>query len=579
MSTTSIVPAPKPIVAPAVAAPDWDLGADTWAATDALGRTLPMGGEVRAPQPGKVVGMFYFLWQGSHGTPGPYDVSKILAADPQNPKWGEENAPHWWGEPEAGYYRANDPWVIRRNLEMLQNAGVDVLFMDATNAFTYTDQVKALCDTAMAMRAQGQHTPQIAFLTHSRAADTQQRLWNEFYSKNLYPELWFKWQGKPLILGIRDDKLPDGQQLPDEIKNFFTWRYSWAWDGGAGKWPWIDYSPQHTGQNPEGVLEEIPVAVASHPTLNIGHSFHDGKQPPLDEHLLTPTFGQGLYFAQQWKRALDVDPPFVFVDGWNEWVAQRFVVKDATGPDFLGKQTKKGDTFFVDAFNAEFNRDIEPNKSGSSDNLYYQLVANVRRFKGARPVPVASGPRRIAIGGGFKEWSVVGPQYRAAIGNTLHRDALGWGDIHYVNTSGRNDIVSSKVARDARNVYFYAQTQAALSPRTDPKWMMLFVNTDQNPHTGWNGYDLRVGALGGDAHHTSVERWQNGGWRQVAPAPMAFAGTELELALPRSLWNTKGLSFDFKWVDNASPDDMNDWFVSGDVAPPRRFNYRFIATP
>ena len=564
--------------AASVTAPDWDLRSDTWAATDALNRTLPMGGRVRAPQPEKLVGMFYFIWQGEHGTPGPYDISKLLAADPKNPKWGGEGAFHWWGEPEAGYFRALDPWVIRRNLALIQAAGVDVLFLDVTNSYTYPQEVKALCDMAMAMRAQGQHTPQIAFITHANAAQTQQKLWDEFYSKDLYPELWFKWQGKPLILGIRDDKLPDGQELPDQIKDFFTWRYSWAWDAGPGKWQWIDKYPQNPGLSPEGVVEQMPVAVASHPTSNIGRSFHGGQEPPLDEHLLAPTYGEGLHFQEQWERALQVDPPFIFVDGWNEWVAQRFVVHDASGPDFLGKPTKTGDSFFVDAFNAEFNRDIEPMKSGSSDNLYYQLVANVRRFKGARPVPVASAPRRLNIGGGFGQWNTVAPEYRSAIGDTLHRDAPGWGDLHYENTSGRNDIVAAKVARDNRRVYFYVRAHAPLSPRSDPKWMMLFIDADQNPRTGWHGYDLRVNARGGDNRHASVERWQNGAWRSVAPAPMAFSGAQLELSLPRSLWKTPDLAFDFKWVDNAAPDDLSDWFTNGDVAPPRRFNFRFVTT-
>ena len=46
------------------------------------------------------VGLFYFLWLGEHGRTGPYDVSKILAADPDaghNP-----NSPVWGGHGEIG---------------------------------------------------------------------------------------------------------------------------------------------------------------------------------------------------------------------------------------------------------------------------------------------------------------------------------------------------------------------------------------------------------------------------------------------------------------------------------------------
>ena len=70
---------------------------------------------------------------------------------------------------------------------------------------------------------------------------------------------------------------------------------------------------------------------------------------------------------------------------------------------------------------------------------------------------------------------------------------------------------------------FYAETNAPLSPRTDARWMMLFINADQNPQTGWHGYDLRVNALGGDPNSASVEKWENGVWVKQAAAKMAFA--------------------------------------------------------
>ena len=128
----------------AQADPQRDLYADTWVATDALGRGLPLGGEVRPPRDDKFVGIFYFVWQGFHGHDTIYDITKILAADPNNPQWGPPHAFHWWGEPEVGYYRATDPWVARRNLQMLAVAGVDCLFVDVTNAFTYPAEMNVL---------------------------------------------------------------------------------------------------------------------------------------------------------------------------------------------------------------------------------------------------------------------------------------------------------------------------------------------------------------------------------------------------------------------------------------------------
>ncbi len=218
-----------------------DLHADTWVATDALGRKLPLGGAVRAPRSDRFVGIFYFVWQGYHGTSGPYDISRLLAASPTHPQWGGTGAFHWWGEPEVGYFRATDPWVARRNLEMLAIAGIDTLFIDVTNAFTYPAEMTVLFETARQMRAQGNPTPQFTFLLNAHTVPTVKTLWAKWYQANQYPELWFRWQGKPLILADIDAKEKD-EAIPDEIKSFFTWRKSWfetdpnGWFGNGRGW-------------------------------------------------------------------------------------------------------------------------------------------------------------------------------------------------------------------------------------------------------------------------------------------------------------------------------------------------------
>ena len=53
-----------------------------WPATDALGRELPLTAEVGLPKKDRFVGIFYLLWTGDEFSYGPYDVSKILAEQP-----------------------------------------------------------------------------------------------------------------------------------------------------------------------------------------------------------------------------------------------------------------------------------------------------------------------------------------------------------------------------------------------------------------------------------------------------------------------------------------------------------------
>ena len=346
-----------------------DLYSDTWVATDAIGRTLPLGGQVRAPQPGKVAAMFYYLWQ--QNGPVVSDISKALAADPKNPQFGGPTSFHWWGEPEAGYFNASDPWIIRRNMSMLADAGIDVIFFDVTNAYTYLDSVKAIGEVSRQMRAQGNATPQFAFLTNARGGRTQTELYEKFYSQDLYPELWYRLDGKPFLLGAPDALMDDGSEMSDEVKNGFSRRQSWAWSNpggwygdGKGKWPWLDNTPQNPGLSPDGKIEQIVVETAQHPTTNKGKSYRDGKQPPVDKYGIAKETPLGLHFDEQWKRALEVDPPLVFITQWNEWLAQRFVVNETQKQGMLGRVLEPGESFFVDVYNAEYNRDIEPMKGG-----------------------------------------------------------------------------------------------------------------------------------------------------------------------------------------------------------------------
>jgi len=556
-----------------------DTQSDTWVATDALGRTLPSFEECGPPRPGKYVGIFYFLWLGQHGR-DLHDNTKILNANPDNPQYGPAGAFHWWGESHLGYYLSDDEFVIRKHAQMLTDAGVDVLFFDVTNGFTYDENYLTLCRVFEDIRSAGRTTPQIAFLANAHSAEVVQKLYDRFYSKALYPELWFRWQGKPLILTPKDG-------LSTKLKEFFTIRQSWAWTdqkgwfgNGKDKWPWLDHYPQQPGWHENlDKPEEIPVCAAQHPTSNIGRSFHDGKQPTLDQIASE----KGLCFNEQWRRALEVNPEFVFITGWNEWVAQRFVKQANLPPDqFLGRKLEVGETFFVDQYNQEYSRDIEPMRGGHGDNYYYQMAANIRRFKGVRQRPKASAPQTIRINRDLSQWQNVYPAFLDDIGDTTHRNHPGWTPVGtYTNTTGRNDFDTMKVARDENNLYFYVRTREPITPPEGSNWMLLLLNTDGDARNGWEGYDAIVNRTIRDESTSVLERNTGGwNWQPVTEVKFVVVGNEMHLAIPRSalgLQPEKGpLRFDFKWADNV-PDSGNilDFIDKGDVAPNGRFSYRY----
>ena len=562
-----------------------DLYQDTWVASDALGRQTPTSKDTGLPRPDRTVGMFYFVWHGKRGGNEPlYDNSKIIN-DPTHDKFGPLGAFHWWGEPAVGYFHADDPWVARKNLIMLSDAGVDVLFFDATNAYTYPEAVSTLCHQAEFLRSQGERTPQIAFLTHSRTGFTVTKLYNELYSKGLYSNLWFHWHGdpKPLILGDKAGKNDDGTPLDQKIADSFTWRQSWAWDPGQDKWQWIDNSPQRFGWHDDPAkAEEVPVSVAGHPVTNIGRSRSNNIEPPLNDQLLTQDTSKGDYFSEQWTNALKIGPEFIFVTGWNEWIAQRFTVSAGQKMGFVGRSLGPGDSFFVDNYDEEFSRDIMPMQGGYGDDYYMQLVDGIRRYKGARPTPVQHGFIKSSLTNQFAAWSRVSPEFRSTVGGAMHRNWDGWGALTYVNNSGRNEIAVAKVACDRDDIYFYVRTVAAITSWDSPNWMQLLIETDQNSGGGWDRYDYIVNSHVLSGNSTMLTRFSDG---KTATVKYRASGNQMVVVIPRrllGLTNTGRTTFDFHWVDNspAGPGaNPADWWYDGDSAPDGRFNYRYINVP
>lgn len=560
--------------------------ADTWVAQDAKGIELITGKAGAEIRKDKYVGIFYFIWQGAHGydtnrkspdervmkklptdTLSPYDITKILQKDSINPQYGPNHAFHYWGEPYFGYYLADDEWIIRKHAQMLSDAGVDVIILDVTNAAIYFTQFSKIAETYRKMRQEGQSTPQIAFIVNSAPQKTVARLYEQVYKPGLYQDLWFNWKGKPLLLAP-----PEG--LTDETRQFFSHRQSWAWSkgqewfaDGKDKWPWLDHTPQSYGwHESKDKPEQISVAIAEHPVSNIGRSFHDGKEPEKKSS------GDGLYFAEQWERALAVDPEFVFVTGWNEWVAMRFI--DGRAKNFLGKPIEKGDTYFVDLYNDEYSRDAEPVKASFRDNYYYQLVNYIRKYKGARPIPLYKENKSIKIDGNFNDWKDVSAVFKDDKGDTFHRKHPGWGRIkEYTNTSGRNDIVETKVISDDRNVYFYVKTAEYLVPDTAANWMNLYLKTSDE-QINWEGFNYLVNhkKAGNLLKYTDKKTWES-----IGKIDFRYQNNKMEIVIPKSLLgiNEKSFTLDFKWTDNIIPGDAMLWLDQGDTAPNARFKYRY----
>ena len=634
-----------------------DIFPDTWVATDALGRTMPdyaAVGPVKQDQR-RVVGIFYIAWHRDSlsGMKKPYagDVTKVLASDPaarldaRHPLWTESS--YHWGEPEAGYFLSKDEYVIRKDMSMLADAGVDVLVMDVTNAVRYWDEWDVIFPVMQKMRAEGNKVPTFCFWAFNGPAITVvQDLYEKIYKADKYKDLWFYWDGKPLLLYNGQPRVDANGQVSQhpnphydaaaktdpshphygdpayaeqfyadytpEVKEFFTLRtmwwgyYQWAGNrfvGTEDNWSFgYDLGDERVkAMNPndlisthQGVKEEAAVTPGQHPSSLTGKSWsREQGEPELNEFdLPVPTYvpwlgktvehpeGYGIYFQQRWDEALQANPQFLYINDWNEWTAGKYHPAEGRTTPFMRRNSSY---FFVDQYNSEFNRCIQPMKDGYTDNYYMQMAQNIRRYQGIRPIPELSGMNAVKIDGEFAEWLNVSVEYRDTIGDVFHRDYPGYGGLHYTNDSGRNDIVTSKVAVDSDHVYFLAETHGPLTSHTDNHWMLLLIDADQNHDTGWYGYDYLVNKRVIDGSTTTLMRYNAASpddpWMEQAQLQYRYSGKMLELAIPRQLIGLQGdaFSFDFHWCDN--PADLKDPIslcVNGDSAPNRRFNYRCI---
>ena len=616
--------------------PAWDIYPDTWVATDALGRIQPTQAETGDVKTDKKreVGIFYVTWHNSdlYNMPSPYDgdVTKVLERDPSARLDGKSKiwtvGSYHWGEPEVGYFLSADPYVIRRDISMLSDAGVDVLILDVTNGVRYWEAWEALWKVMTDMKAEGNKVPKFCFWSfNGNMILSVQELYDKVYKDGRYKDLWYYRDGKPLLLYNADptcdangagykghdnylydpdavtnpanphygDTLYTSKQLtfyPKYITDFFSLRnmwwgyYRWAnkrFIGGEGNWSFGQdlgdknvqkLSPRERTATWKGQLEEFAVTPAQHSSTMIGKSWRMSPgEPKLDEHdMPVPTYVPATGKVEENPTAHGI----YFQDRWDEALSvdpQFIYINDwnewsagkfAMNCNFLGR---KSDFAFIDQYNAEFNRTIAPMKGGYTDNYYMQMVANIRKYKGVREIPSNKGY--------FTSWNDIQVEYRDTRGDITHRDFHGYAKLHYKDELGRNDIVRAKVGVTKKDLLFYVETADALKGREQPEgWMLLFIDSDKDSSTGWHGYDFMV-------RDGKLLAYDGKQWNEAGKATTAVESNSLVVTIARKDLKLKGksLCFDFKWADNpANLDSPIGLATGGDTAPNRRFNYRFV---
>ena len=572
---------------------------DTWEATDDLGRKVASFEEAGPVKEGEhVAGIMYWNWF-ERSDVNPHIPAEIIKKYPdskddyEHEAW-DKNGVYYWAEPLLGYYSSYEYWVYRRHAQWLANAGIDAIFLDYTNNdMTFVGPQNVLLSAFHDAREDGIDAPKVScYIFNARYAfDSLSAFYFNVIKNDSYSDLVFMWEGKPLVCSpgrdavmheAKKEKDPELIALLTEIFDNVNIRTNGSREFGISnevpdpQWQWLENYPLHhwgRTDRADGRVESMTLGTAINHSYIYGYnevgimSNFDtkgrGYSEAFGEDYSPNSARSAIFMREQAAQILDIDPAFCYIDGWNEWTAIR------------NKIYGNYENAFVDTFDDENSRDMEPTNGALKDDYYNLLVDFVRKYKGVRPVPVAGSEKTIDITGDVSAWDSVTPEFINDKAQSARNGILVGGKE--ITTTLNNAISRAKVSRDSENLYFYVKTEEAIKTGTN-EFIHLYINTDRNRATGWEGYDFAFNRA-----DKKLEKWENGTWAAVSDISYTVKGNVLQAAIPRSLLGlTDKINMEFKWVDGAgeiASGNILDVYRDGSSAPMGRFNYVYTEIP
>ena len=578
-------------------------------ATDAYGReVLPHGEAVTDAQGNKVkrdVGIFYMLLNGQHPSieQGIYDVTQLKKTNPDMifemsavangiSPMGQQ---HWWGEPLFGYYRSNDPWIINRHIQMLIDMGVDFIGFDTTNILAYVNVTDIIVDTLNHYKAQGFKVPQLMWITNTDSHEKVVELYNSYFNEATakargyyYPDLWYSPNGKPLIAVNKNCFVSMTKEVEEAYNAIDPIQTQWPNEKNvADSWSWMEFIyPQmnHNGMMNVSVMQHAKTCAASDQDRNWGRGYSH-PEGITEYGLAQGTASQrnkanqgqnsleagraGLNLSRQWDTVYnninDVDT--VFITQFNEWT--------------MPKLESNGVAKYIDLYDEEYSRDIEPMKGGYGDNLILLTRAKINRYK-YDTVKRYTLPQTTISGANDSKWDSV----RSFIGyvppeNARNRNFLKYSSNteRYTNNTLRNVIKSVQVTHDQAYVYIKVTTAENLTTRgnNDYNYMNIWLGTGSE--NNYCNFDFVINRKAGVNGKTSLERSKGGfAWEDVCDVNIEYTSNAMYVAIPLSALGVSAdsMSLRVKASDNVlDPNDIMNFYVNGCSAPMGRYAYAY----
>ncbi len=556
-------------------------------ARDDYGRTTASA-DSRKTDKERYVGVFFLFWLGQHSDhSGIYDVSDILerygrpvfdSNDPRSPA----GAAHFWGKPVWGYYNQGDPWVMRKQIEMLTMIGIDYLLLDATNALTYDAVASTFFSILKEYRDAGWNVPKPVYLSRggnsSEDEATVAKLYDAYYKNPAFSPLFFAPEGKPMICMRTETQVrlerADATPLQKELADFFHIKnVIWPDDRGMNLngMAWMDY------EYPQKLYgESMSVSCTQGIVLSntVGKTGRGWNWSTMETEA---DYARGTNYQSQWNTALNWNTAlgktsaikYLTVTGWNGWAQAKSYTP------LLGYH-------IVDQYNDEFSTDIEPSLTGTmKDKFYLQTAMNIRKFAYEEPKHYIYPETTVDIGDFSGERWEGAVKYLDFQGEAIERDYFRFDKkTNLIDVSNRNDIASVSVARDRENLYFRIETTENIKSFNigDKKWMNIWIRTKNGPlnDIGFN-YVINKNILSGNRSEVS-KALPGGSFYKSGEAEYSVNGKILQIKAPLSALGLDQRNYDieFKVTDNIrKDDDILDFYSTGDSAPIGSLCYKY----
>jgi hypothetical protein len=350
------------------------------------------------------IGIFYYLWHCPHRYPV-LDISKAKLGA-QN--WGGIDAFHWRDEPALGYYcLSEDDSVLKKHAEMLRDAGIDFVFLDATNhgSISKNDRTDAMIlkplENLLKVWASIPGAPKVvpwAPLPKLTPNDQTLRVMTDAIDR---AKLGFNYLGKPLILVGKPSK---EDELDQDALNQLSINHTVRFMGGLlpssdqSSWSFLQPCKQGfrispwTSSNRNGVTCEQRSSMFDGKIEQVSITAAYQETYISDTTTATPKNYGNTLRAQFQTLFENPQAPIATITSWNEWIAQRQMICLERKPEGKPReednecikwleQHPNGNKIFVDVYDEEYSRDVEPSLGGRGAYYYDVMRSCIKLFR------------------------------------------------------------------------------------------------------------------------------------------------------------------------------------------------------